>query len=140
VTARDILARLRALGLEVAVVDGRLRLAGNGTVPGDLAAALRERRVEVLAELEFEVEVERRVEVFRDQACHPGPLPFLVVPGAPDTPGGCLSCGCNLPGPWPPRCPVCIAAAHRVLDTVTPPPVENFPRLAQSLCESEKRP
>lgn len=139
-TARDILARLRTLGLEVGVVDGRLRLAGNGTVPGDLAAALREHRVEVLAELEFEVEVERRVEVFRDQACHPGPLPFLVVPGAPDTPGGCLSCGADLPAPWPPRCSACIEAAHRVLDTVTPPPVENFPRLAQSLCESEKRP
>jgi hypothetical protein len=115
VTARDILARLRALGLEVAVVDRRVRLAGNGTVPGDLAAALRERRVEVLAELEFEAEVERRVEAFRDQARRPGPVPFLVMPGSPDTPGACLSCGADLPTPWPPRCPACIEAAHRVL-------------------------
>lgn len=138
-TAHDILARLRALGLEVGVVDGRLRLAGNGTVPGDLAAALRERRVEVLAELEFEVEVERRVEVFRDQATRPGGVPFLVLPGAPDAPGGCLSCGADLPAPWPPRCSACIEAAHRVL-ALWPEPVDNFSRPAQSLCESTECP
>jgi hypothetical protein len=63
----------------------------------------------------FEAEVERRVEAFRDQARRPGPVPFLVMPGSPDTPGACLSCGADLPTPWPPRCPACIEAAHRVL-------------------------
>ena len=63
----------------------------------------------------FEAEVERRVEAFRDQARRPGPVPFLVLPGSPDPPAACLSCGADLPTPWPPRCPACIEAAHRVL-------------------------
>ena len=63
----------------------------------------------------FEAEVERLVEVFRDQAAHPGPVPLLVVPGSPDAPGGCLSCGQALVEAYPPRCPACIEAAHRVL-------------------------
>ncbi len=63
----------------------------------------------------FEAEVSRRVEVFRDQADHPGPVPLLVVPGSPDAPGGCLSCGQALAEPFPPRCAACIEAAHRVL-------------------------
>ena len=63
----------------------------------------------------FEAEVERRVEVFRDQADHPGPVPLLVLPGAPDAPGGCLSCGQALAEAYPPRCPACTEAAHRVL-------------------------
>lgn len=66
-------------------------------------------------DVDLEAEVSQRVEVFRDQAAHPGPVPFLVVPGAPDTPGGCLSCGQALAEPFPPRCPACIEAAHRVL-------------------------
>jgi hypothetical protein len=63
----------------------------------------------------FEAEVERRVEFFANQAAHAGPVPLLVVPGSPDAPGGCLSCGQALVDAYPPRCRACIEAAHRVL-------------------------
>lgn len=159
-TAQAIIADLLALGVEVSACDGRLRLVGTAIIPGDLVAAIRERRAEVLALLEveagveepvpaevadqaieqrveqetaqelreqvdqagadhvdasFETEVERRVEFFVDQAAHPGPVPLFVVPGSPDTPGGCLSCGQALAEAFPPRCPACIKATHRVL-------------------------
>lgn len=130
-TAIDILARLRTLGLQVTACDGSLRLVGTATVPADLVAAIREHRAEVLALLEEEAGVEDpattlvpdqagahhgdRVEVFSAQAARPGGVPFLVVPGSPDTPDGCLSCGARLVEAYPPRCPACIAAAHQVL-------------------------
>jgi len=167
VTAQAIIAELRALGVEVTACDGRLRLVGTAIIPGDLVAAIRERRAEVLALLEaeagveepvpaevadqaieqrveqrvaqettqtaqelreqvdqagadhvdasFEAKVERRVDLFTNQAARPGPVPLLVVPGASETPGGCVSCGQALAEAYPPRCPACIEAAHRAL-------------------------
>ena len=63
----------------------------------------------------FEAQVARLVAAFSDQANRPGPVPFFTLPGAPPTPGGCLSCGSPLAEAYPPRCPACIEAAHRVL-------------------------
>ncbi len=130
-TAAAIIQSARERGIVLSVDSGRIRFEGpRGALPPGLVAAIREHRAEVLALLEeeagadqavdlhdqpFEAEVTRRVKAFAEQALRPGEVPFLALPGAPDTPGGCMSCGATLPAPWPPRCPVCIEAARRVL-------------------------
>lgn len=141
-TARRLLQTAHERGIILQAQAGRLRCAGpREALTPDLLAAIAEHRIELLSELEadFEELVRHRVEVFRDQATRPGGVPFLVLPGAPDAPGGCLSCGADLPAPWPPRCSACIEAAHRVL-ALWPEPVDNFSRPAQSLCESTECP
>ncbi len=64
-------------------------------------------------------EVLRRAKVFREQAqefIRQGRLlPVLALPGAPETPGGCLSCGGTLyEGQY--RCPMCALAVKLALE------------------------
>lgn len=63
-------------------------------------------------------EVLRRATVFRAQLRVSGVIPILVLPGAPATPGGCLSCG--VPCPLRLRCGLCQVAAWLALDLVPP--------------------
>ena len=104
-TARRLLQTAHERGIILQAQAGRLRCAGpREALTPDLLAAIAEHRIELLSELEadFEELVRHRVEVFRDQATRPGGVPFLVLPGAPDAPGGCLSCGADLPAPGRP--------------------------------------
>ncbi len=70
-----------------------------------------------MTDQDFEAEVARRVEAFSAQV-EPRGLPFFHLPGAPDGPGLCLSCGGRLAAPCPPRCPACIEAANRVVNSL----------------------
>lgn len=135
-TAAAIIQSARERGIVLSVDSGRIRFEGpRGALPPDLVTALRELRAEVLALLvveagadqavdlhdqPFEAEVARRGKAFAEQATRPGEVPFLALPGAPNAPGGCMSCGAPLAAPWPPRCPVCIEAARRVLALLAP--------------------
>jgi len=88
VTAQAIIAELRALGVEVTACDGRLRLVGTAIIPGDLVAAIRERRAEVLALLEAEAGVEEPVPAeVADQAIEQRVEQRVAHGDHPDRPG-----------------------------------------------------
>jgi len=63
-------------------------------------------------------EILRRAVLFRAQLRTPGPVPILILPGAPDRPGGCLSCG--IPVADRLRCCLCQIAAWLALDLIPP--------------------
>jgi hypothetical protein len=64
-------------------------------------------------------EVLRRAVIFRTQAEEPGVILLLTIPGAPDSPGGCISCGIPIPhGEF--RCPLCQTAVRLALDFAQP--------------------
>lgn len=125
--AHALLARLEGLGGEV-VLDGeviRVRGLSMSAIPHDLQDAIKEHKPALVSLLRARdlrpdpAEVARRARIFRQQLREPGPFPFLHLPEARGTEGGCFSCGGATDG-GAIRCLACQAAVETVLDLTHP--------------------
>ena len=127
--ARELLAELERLGVELATDGERLRYRPRGAVAPRLRAAMAVRRAELLALLDREeAEVRWRADAMRPQVPLTGPIPPLSArPTAPASAGCCTSCGDPLRPGDRHRCAPCVKAAWRVLREVYASPTRRRP-------------
>jgi hypothetical protein len=119
VAVQDLIRELQARGVEVQVLDDRLRYRPKEAVPRELREALVAHKAELRVLLSAEDEaLFWRLQSMRSQTTASGPIPFLLARPdelARDAPGCCLSCGEALLEGQRYRCRLCAQATSLVL-------------------------